>query len=341
MRKADEDLIDPVNGYHIPPLWLERSSILDIRERIESGLWVLLSDGQLLRRGYTTGTTAAAACKGAVMSLRSPVEEVEVPTPAGIRVKLVVHGRKGSCLAIKDGGDHEFDLTSGLEVLAVAMQSCETEIVAGEGIGRITRKGLWIPIGKPAISQSANRAIHDAIIEGLEEAGLSGARVELSLPRGRKIAPLTHNPEVGVEGGLSILGSTGFVEPWNEHMGECTAEKIADLDKVVVTTGRIGLRYSRVLFPNHTAVLLGNRLDLLRLRPEQDSVICGLPGLILRWALPDILQGSGYATVGELAQADPGDPAIDRALDRLRARLPKTRIVLIDRIGRVIRDVIP
>ncbi|MBN1323660.1 MAG: cobalt-precorrin-5B (C(1))-methyltransferase [Methanotrichaceae archaeon] len=341
MRKADEDLIDPVNGYHIPPLWLERSNIPDIREKIESGMWVLLSDGQLLRRGYTTGTTAAAACKGAVMSLRSPVEEVEVPTPAGIRVKLAVHGRKGSCLAIKDGGDHEFDLTNGLEVLGVAMQSCETEIVAGEGIGRITRKGLWIPIGKPAISQSANRAIHDAIIEGLDETGLSGARVELSLPRGRKIAPLTHNPEVGVEGGLSILGSTGFVEPWNEHMGECTAEKIADLDKVVVTTGRIGLRYSRVLFPNHTAVLLGSRLDLLRLRPEQDSVVCGLPGLILRWALPDILQGSGYATVGEMAQTDPGDPAIDRALDRLRGRLPKTRIVLIDRIGRVIRDVIP
>lgn len=339
-RDGVNEIRDPVTGQPIAPEWVSRSGDPLVIEKVISGRWVLLSDGRMLRRGLTTGTTAAAACKGAVLSLMAPVDRVEVPTPVGIRVIVPVSGRDGFCRAFKDAGDHESDATEGMEIIAIAKAAIddETELVAGDGIGLIQRRGLSAPPGKPAISRTAREQILQAIKEGLAATGRKAARVVLRVPRGQDIALHTLNPSVGVAGGISILGSSGFVEPWNEHLEESSASGILDLEKVVVTTGRTGLRFSRVLFPDHTAVLMGSKLDRLAFRPEQESVLCGLPGLILRWAHPGVLDKTGYATVAEMIEQEPRHQAIEIALRMAQGRLPYTRIVLIRRDGSIYRD---
>jgi cobalt-precorrin-5B (C1)-methyltransferase len=259
-------------------------------------------------------------------------------TPAGIRVALTVEARAGICRAVKDGGDHSFDITNGIEILAKARESERIELIAGEGIGSITARGLCAPEGKPAISQSARRQIIRAIEEGLEMTGLGGAVVELTVPRGREIAVLTLNPKLGVTGGISILGSTGFVEPWNDHLATSRTEEIKGLKKVLVTTGRTGLKYSRILFPDHQAILLGSHLDRLQFDDGQDSILCGLPALILRWTWPEVLEGTGYHTVAEMVEREPEHYRINTAIEKARARLPFTRIVLLHKDGRILRD---
>lgn len=334
-----ERVNDPVTGFSIPPSWLERCTDPAALEKIRSGRYVLLSDGRLLRRGLTTGTTASAACKGAVLSLRGALEAVDVMTPAGLRVTMPVVARDGFCLAVKDGGEHGLDVTSGMEVVAEAIPSDSTELVEGRGIGRIIRSGLCDEVGRPAISRSARRQIMQAIDEGLKVAGIGGARVELRLPKGEELAERTLNPRMGIAGGISILGSTGFVEPWNDHLLESRMEELRDEEKVVVTTGRCGLRYSRLLFPDHKAVLMGSGLERLSFQEGQESVLCGLPALILRWAWPEILEGTGYGSVTEMAEREPGHRNIDLALQRIKERLPETRVVLLYRDGRILRDV--
>ncbi|UEC42230.1 MAG: Cobalt-precorrin-5B C(1)-methyltransferase [Methanothrix sp.] len=360
-------VIDPVSGLAIPSCWIERSADPQVLEKVKSGLWALLSDGTLLRRGLTTGTTASAAAKGAVISLEEPVDEVAVLTPAGIRVAVPVEGRGGYCTAVKIGGDHDSDVTAGAMMEARATRVIGEidaggkigsengsgrpsefnwagegiEIAAGPGIGRIGRQGLCAPLGKPAISPSARGEIARAIEEGMAAAGIGAVRVVLSVRDGEKIAEETMNPDVGVVGGISILGSTGFVEPWNEHLAESREAEILVPDRVVVTTGRVGLKYSRFLFPGHIAVLAGNRLDRIRFRDDQESVLCGLPALILKWGKPDILEGTGYGTVAEMVDKEPEHPRIDEGLRKVRGKLPRTRIVLLNRDGSILRDVVP
>lgn len=331
-------VVDPVTGFEVPDAWIDLCTDPDVEEKIRSGRWVLLSDGRLLRRGLTTGTTASAACKGAVISLMHPRDVVEVATPVGIRVSLPVKARKGFCAAVKDGGDHQFDVTHGTEITAVACLAEETKLAIGKGIGIISAPGLCAPQGKPAISQSARRQIMEAINEGLEETGFKGVSIELCVPNGEHLALKTLNPKLSVTGGISILGSTGFVEPWNEHLAESRGGELKGLKKVVVTTGRTGLKFSRILFPDHKAVLIGSQLDLLEFEEGQESVLCGLPALILKWAWPGVLEGTGCGTVAEMVERMPDHENISLALSRAKGRLPFTRIVLLHKDGRVFRD---
>lgn len=345
INPAAGPITDPVSGFEIPEEWIERSGDPCARDKVSCGKWVLLSDGRMLTRGYSTGTTSAAACKGAVLSLAlSPGETlkiVDVTTPAGIRVSLPVEAEAGICRAAKVGGDHMFDVTNGIEVLARARESEKIELIAGEGIGRITSGGLCAPQGKPAISPSARRQIMMAIEEGLEMAGLERAAVELTVPHGKEIAILTLNPKLGIAGGISILGSTGFVEPWNDHLAMSRSEEIKGLTKVLVTTGRTGLKYSRILFPDHQAVLLGNHLERLQFDEGQDSILCGLPALILKWAWPGVLEGTDYRTVAEMVDKNPEHQRINTAIQKAKVRLPFTRIVLLHKDGRILRDSAP
>ncbi len=348
-----ERVTDPVSGLAIPSDWIEKSSDPEVLDKVKSGLWALLSDGTILRRGLTTGTTAAAACKGAVISLKGPIGQVTILTPAGIRVSVPVEGREGTCTAVKIGGDHESDVTAGAAMEAKAepeeierkngvdtgeeiKPEDKIKLVAGPGIGRIGAAGLCAPLGKPAISPSARGEITKAIEEGMAEIGLAAVRVELTVKNGERIARETMNPKVGVVGGISILGSTGFVEPWNEHLGESKEAEILEPDRVVVTTGRIGLKYSRFLFPGHRAVLLGNQLDRLHFREGQESILCGLPALILKWGMPDMLEGTGYGTVAEMVEKEPDHPRIEEAIRKVRGRLPQTRIILLRRDGSIL-----
>jgi cobalt-precorrin-5B (C1)-methyltransferase len=324
-------MIDPVNNFQVPDEWIKRAGIpvKELEARISSGRFVLLSDGSLLRRGYTTGTTAAAAVKASVLSLKKEVSEVSVPTPAGIRAVFPVLAKNGKASATKNAGDHAFDVTGGIKITAEAREYGSIVIIAGPGIG--SKKGI------PAINLSPMRQIEDAVKEALSETGLKGAYVTISVPDGEEIAKKTLNGKLGITGGISILGTTGFVEPWNEHLGEMKEELIRSADKLILTTGRLGMRFSHMLFPGYEVVLIGS--DIMRglKAAKGEVIICGLPGLILKWAFPGILKDSGYLTVQEMIEADMKNPIIDKALERA-VKLSGKRVVLLNRDGTILRD---
>ncbi len=324
-------MIDPVNNFEIPEEWLKRAKIKreELKHRISSGLYVLLSDGSLLKRGYTTGTTASAAAKAAVLSLIKNLSEISVPTPIGLRLTIPVSAKKGKASAIKDSGDYSNDATAGLEITAEAGECSSIQIKAGEGIG--SKKGM------PAISTSAMRQIEEAVKEALEETGLKGVCVTISAPLGKKIAKKTLNEKMGIKGGISILGTTGFVEPWNEHLLEMKEELIKKAEKLVLTTGRIGLRLSHLLFPEYEVILIGSDISRALKAAKGEVIISGLPGLILKWAYPDILKNSGYLTIQELTEDNPENPLIDLALEKAVKKSGK-RVVLLNRNGTILRD---
>ncbi|HIE32020.1 MAG TPA: cobalt-precorrin-5B (C(1))-methyltransferase [Methanosarcinales archaeon] len=326
---------DPVNNFEIPPEWMRRAAIPkgELEAGIASGRLVLLSDGSVLRRGYTTGTTAAAAAKAAVLSLRRPVDCVTISTPSGINAVLGVRASDGRASATKDSGDHGFDVTNGIEIVAEARESDTISIRAGTGIG--VKKGV------SAINPVPMGQIRASIADAVRKIGISGADVVISVPKGIEIADQTLNSRVGIVGGISILGTTGFVEPWNEHLLETKQELIQGSDRVVLTTGRIGMRYSNMLFPDHTVVMVGNRISEGIAVAKGEVVLCGLPGLILKWANPDILKGVGFLTIKEMIEEDPANIRINNTLENAKKNVPGVRIVLLNPDGSTLRDTDP
>jgi len=324
-------MIDPVNNFEIPDEWVNRAKIPidELKARITSGRFIILSDGSLLRRGYTTGTTAAAAVKAAVLSLKKDISEISVPTPAGLRAFLPVVAKNGKASAKKDSGDHAFDVTRGVEIKAEAGEHSVVEIKAGTGIG--------LKNGIPAIAPNPMRQIEQSIKEALVETGLKGVLVTISVPDGKKIAKNTLNEKLGIKGGISILGTTGFVEPWNEHLGGMKEELIRKSDKLVLTTGRLGMRFSSMYFPGYDVILIGSNISRGLKAAKGNVVISGLPGLILKWAFPDILKDSGFATIQEMIEDNPQNPLIDKALAEA-VRLSGRRVVLFNRDGTILRD---
>jgi cobalt-precorrin-5B (C1)-methyltransferase len=334
---------DPVNDFEIPIDWIKRATLPEdeLSAGIASGRLVLLADGSVLRRGYTTGTTAAAAAKAAVLSLKRTIERVTVLTPAGIEVTLPVSASGGRASAIKDCGDHGFDVTGGIEIVAEAHESGGAGM--DDGISIAAGRGIGVKRGVPAINPAPMEQIRTAIAEAVREIGISGADVLISVPRGEEIARETLNSRVGVIGGLSILGTTGFVEPWNEHLLDTKHELIQQAERVVLTTGRLGMRYSNMLFPDRTVVMVGNRIPegLDAAKDKSEVIVCGLPGLILKWIDPDVLSGSGSLTTQEMIDRNPADARIDRTLAAAKEDAPGVRIVLLNRDGSILRDYVP
>ncbi len=333
-------MIDPVNKSKIPDEWLDRSKMprKELEDGIRSGMLVVLSDGSVLKRGYTTGTTAALAAKAAVMSLKKDIKHVSVPTPVGLRAEIDVRANNGHAVVEKINNDHESDITRGLEFVADAKEADEINVYAGQGIGIVTRSGLESKKGHPAINPRPMEQIKASIKEAVEELGLKGAEVTIYLPEGKEIAKKTLNSRIGVIDGISILGTTGFVEPWNDHLGEMKGDLIRDSDKVVLTTGRIGIRYSTMLFPDHTVVLAGSRISEALEAAKGDVVICGLPGLVLKWGDPEMLKDSGYATVVEMLELDPENERLKKAFNMAVEKGNGARIVIVHRDGTVLMD---
>jgi cobalt-precorrin-5B (C1)-methyltransferase len=332
-------LCDPVTGFAYPDSWIGACTDPDDLELVRSGLGLLTSSGKVLRRGFSTGTTAAAACKAAVLSLRDPVEGVEVAIPCGLTVIVHAEGRNGDGSARKYPGDYPSDATAGMEFLARAVPAEEGVIlVAGEGIGRFERDTPRHAAGEPAISHPALQSILRAIEEGMSAIPVPGVEVELSAPTGSVVAERTLNPRMGVAGGISVLGTTGLVEPWDDHLTESVLERVAAADRVVLTTGRLGLRYSRLLFPEHEVILAGSHLSKALERARGDVILCGLPGLILKFLSPGLLDGTECATVEELS-AMPGFRAkMAEAFARAKRDYPRLRVIIVSRRGEILGD---
>jgi cobalt-precorrin-5B (C1)-methyltransferase len=328
---------DPVTGFEYPEAWVRACRAPALLGDVERGLALLTADGTVLRRGFTTGTTAAAACKAAILSLPGDVDGVSVTLPCGISVDLPARGRDGVGECVKDAGDHPSDVTAGLEFIARALESpADLTLHFGEGIGRYARDTPRYSQGSPAVSKPALSCIFEVSLEAMEETGCHGAAVMLRIPRGAEIAPRTLNPRLGIEGGISILGTTGFVEPWDEHLVESVLERVRAADCPVLTTGRTGLRFSRLLFPDREVILVGGRIREALEAAGGEAILCGLPGLILREINPGILEGSSCNTVEELLERAGWEEVVEASLAAFHRERPGVRVVLIDRSGNVL-----
>ena len=178
-----------------------------------------------MRMGYTTGSCAAAAAKAAAMMLFSgkPVEEVPLMTPGGMLFRLNIEDiqmgeASVSCAVRKDGGDDP-DVTTGLLIYAAVSRIEESgvQIDGGKGVGRVTKKGLQQPVGAAAINDTPRHMIREAVEEicRMYQYG-QGIRVIISVPGGEKAAEKTFNPRLGIQGGISVLGTSGIVVPMSE-----------------------------------------------------------------------------------------------------------------------------
>ena len=164
---------DPVTDFEYPAAWVAACRSPALLEDVRRGLAVLTASGSILRRGFTTGTTAAAACKAAVLSLTlETVSEVKVTLPCGIVVGIPVDGYRGRASCWKDAGDYPSDVTAGLEFVATAVPSLSggVQFVPGEGIGSFARDTPRHRQGAAAIGGPALDCIRRSINEAVEEA---------------------------------------------------------------------------------------------------------------------------------------------------------------------------
>jgi cobalt-precorrin-5B (C1)-methyltransferase len=331
---------DPVTGFEYPVAWMERCTVPAALLLAEQGLAVLTSSGTVLRRGFTTGTTAAAACKAAILSLAgTTISSVSLHIPCGLTVEVPVDASKGKASCKKYAGDYPSDLTAGLDFVAEASPVPEgTVFLPSDGIGRFSRDTPRYRKGDPAISPAPLRCIQASIQEAVEATGLSGVQVTLSIPLGADVGKKTLNPRVGVEGGISILGTTGLVEPWDDHLEESVCGRVSAAENPVITTGRIGLRYARLLFPGREVILVGGKIGAALDAAKGEIILCGLPALILRYINPQILDGTGFSTVEEYAASPAFLPAMRTTLAAFKKERTDVRVVLVDRNGAVIGE---
>ena len=197
-----------------------------------------LVNQKLLRCGYTTGTCAAAASKAAVAMLfkQESMDSVAITTPNQTDLIIDVlnpqfNDNVASCSIEKDGGDDP-DITNGILVsskVALLPDSSEIIIDGGKGVGKVTKGGLDQPVGMSAINSVPRKMIKDSLNELAMQFNYSGGfHVLISVPEGEEIAKKTFNPELGIVGGISILGTTGIVEPMS-------AKALADSIKVEIS----------------------------------------------------------------------------------------------------------
>ena len=208
-----------------------------------------------MRTGYTTGACAAAAAKAATIALLSgkPVDEVTIRLPIGKDATFQIHRCEidGSdetpvsalCSVIKDGGDDP-DVTSGAEIRARVWRDANTEndvtLHGGDGVGTVTKPGTGIPVGDPSITRVPRRLITQSV---QEVAGGLSFNVEISVPGGEEIAKKTDNPRLGIVDGISILGTTGVVQPFSTAAWRASVNVSIDvaaannLPHMVITTG--------------------------------------------------------------------------------------------------------
>jgi cobalt-precorrin-5B (C1)-methyltransferase len=267
------------------------------------------------------------------------VSQVTIHLPCGLVAGVPVTASTGHASCRKYAGDYPSDVTAGIEVVADAVPAPDgITLVPGPGIGRFVRDTPRYKKGAPAISDAPLSCILASMQEALDDTGLSGATVTLSIPLGAGVAQKTLNPRIGIEGGISVLGSTGLVEPWDDHLEESVQVRIAGAKKVVLTTGRVGLRYSRLLFPDHEVVLAGGRIKEALSAAAGDVILCGLPALILKYIEPHILDGTGYATVEELSASPAFLPVAAPVLADYKKEHPEVKVVLVNREGKIIAE---
>ncbi|MBO6231056.1 MAG: cobalamin biosynthesis protein CbiD [Ruminiclostridium sp.] len=219
--------------------------------------------GKKLRCGYTTGSCAAAASKAAAEMLLSGEKcgTVELATPKGIMLSLdvadpVIESGYASCAIKKDSGDDP-DITNGTLIYArVSLKPEGIAITGGIGIGKVTRPGLDQPVGEAAINSVPRRMIGEAVESVADKYGYKGGfAVEISAPDGERLAKRTFNPRLGIEGGISIIGTSGIIEPMSNAAlvdtirTEIKMRKAEGHETLLFTLGNYGENFIRRELP--------------------------------------------------------------------------------------------
>ena len=228
----------------------------------------VLKNGKKLRCGYTTGACACASAKAAVYMLLTgkSTDNIEIELPGGEVVRMDIKNASVSenmaeCSVTKDGGD-DTDITSGLNIFAKAERAAEgITIECGEGIGKVTKPGLSVPVGEYAINPVPRRMIYENVGELLRGMDCcKGVKLTFSIPGGEETAKKTFNPRLGIEGGLSIIGTTGIVEPMSSKALmetirlEINQKRQTDADKIYLTPGNIGNDFIRRFLGNEECI---------------------------------------------------------------------------------------
>lgn len=311
-----------------------------------------MSTGKL-RSGYTTGTCAAAAAGAAARMLLTGeiLRETEILLPAGKRLLLPVtdvtrDGASVSCAVVKDSGDDP-DITNGIAVYAKVSRGESVTITGGEGIGRVTKPGLDQPVGAYAINSVPRQMIAQAVQSAAEDCGADcGFCVEISIPSGKELAKKTYNPHMGIEGGLSVIGTSGIVKPMSTEALldtirlEINMRKAAGEHILLLTLGNYGEQF---LVRNHAALagrevrcsnFLGDAVTMGIEAEFEGILIVGHIGKLVKLGSGIFQTHSATAdgrmetliACGVLAGADPavlrelvGCVTVDAALDILQA----------------------
>lgn len=243
------------------------------------------SQGKNLRCGYTTGSCATAAAKAAATMLLAGerVATVRIDTPKGVVLELEpleveLAEQYVSCAIRKDSGDDPDD-TNGVLVFAKVEKVAEpgVHIEGGVGVGRVTKPGLACAVGGPAINPTPRRMITAEVGSVMEQAGYSeGLLVTISIPEGVERAKKTFNPRLGIIGGLSVLGTSGIVEPMSE--------------KALIETMYVEMRAQKARGNKHLLVFFGNygedfTRDVMQLDLEGAVTCSNFVGELLDYAV--------------------------------------------------------
>lgn len=258
-----------------------------------------------LRRGWTTGACATGAVRAALLRLWTGTfpETVSILLPKGERpVWRLAHAASGAGWAeagiVKDAGDDP-DVTHGALVIArVALGDAGVSFHAGEGVGTVTKPGLPIPPGEPAINPVPRRMMAAEVDALAAELGRRpDVAITVSIPGGAEIARRTWNPRLGIEGGLSILGTTGVVRPFScaawiasIHRGIDVA-RAAGLAHVAGSTGAQSERAAQALYglPDHAMLDMGD-------------FVGGMVKYLVRHPVPRLTVAGGIAKLTKLGQ---------------------------------------
>ena len=258
-----------------------------------------------LRTGYTTGATATAATKAALHALiDKPVEQVIVSLPKGSTATMRIawtriDNGKATCAAIKDGGDDP-DVTHGAEICStVTFNNNRGQIIidGGEGVGRVTKPGLGLEMGRAAINPTPMKMLEQAVREvANDQLRKHGINVVISVPKGEEIAKKTDNPRLGILGGISILGTTGIVLPYSTASFAASIRQSLEVaiamgaDTAILTTGGRSEDYAKGLFklPCHCFVQMGDfagySIKQCASKKLRKAVIAGFIGKLTKMA---------------------------------------------------------
>lgn len=283
-------IIDPIERYEYPERWIKQvidrkvtelnnkdkdTQYKTVQDMVASGLYIICPDGNILRRGLTTGTTASAVVK-AVSDLSETIipdpndlkkdrtdnfVKITVKTPVNIDVDIKVRlVDDKTAVAKKFSGDHAFDITQGIDIIAKIVENSRKDgkaskmILKGYGVDTISKSAM-----NQLLSNMGNTAVKIEIPDGIKK----GA-------------------EIGREG-ISLLGTTGFVEPWCERLIDMKSEIAKEYEKVAIVTGRKGWRWA---YDNtkYQPIVFGIHIDEGLKACTGETSLIGMPSLIGRWA---------------------------------------------------------